>query len=76
MSRADCERLQADLLSRPELVEELRGLLPDLGRSLAWLSERGYHVTREELRELADSDRELSDDELEQAAGGDGWPPA
>jgi hypothetical protein len=37
----------------------------------------GYFLTPEDVQELLDCDRELSDDDLEQAAGGDtAWPPA
>ncbi|HET9229199.1 MAG TPA: Nif11-like leader peptide family natural product precursor [Thermoanaerobaculia bacterium] len=69
MSRPDLERLIADLRKHPHLLQELR----EHG-SVAWARDRGYDVTREELMELMDGDRELSDDELEQAAGGDdGW---
>lgn len=70
MSRPDLDRLIADLQKHPDLLQELR----EHQGSVQWARDRGYDVTREELRELMDSDRELSDDELEQAAGGDdGW---
>lgn len=71
MSRADFERLTADLQIRPDLLSALRSRIDDLGRAVEWARAEGYEVTRDELRELMDSDRELSDDELEQAAGGD-----
>jgi predicted ribosomally synthesized peptide with nif11-like leader len=71
MSRPDLERLTADLRKHPDLFQELQ---EQKGGLAQWARERGYDVTREELKELMDSDRELSDDELEQAAGGDdGW---
>ena len=74
MSRADFERLTADLQARPDLLNDLRSRIDDLGGSVQWARGQGYDVTQDELRELMDSDRELSDDELEQAAGGDdGW---
>lgn len=64
MSRRDLERLVADVQQNPDLFQRLR----------EWAQERGYEVTEEELSELRESHRELSDDELEQAAGGDdGW---
>lgn len=71
MSRADFERLTADLQARPDLLNDLRSRIDDLGRSAQWARGQGYEVTQDELRELMDSDRELSDDELEEAAGGD-----
>lgn len=71
MSRADFERLTADLQKSPDLLNDLRSRIDDLGGSVQWARSRGYEVTQDELRELMDSDRELSDDELEEAAGGD-----
>lgn len=67
MSRSDLERLVADLRRHPDLSGAS-------GLSLQWARDRGYDITEEELAELTASHRELSDDELEQAAGGDdGW---
>ena len=71
MSRAEFERLTADLQARPDLLNDLRSRIDDLDRSAQWARGQGYEVTQDELRELMDSDRELSDDELEEAAGGD-----
>jgi len=74
MSRPDLERLIADLRRHPDLFQELKEQKGAFGPSVQWARDRGYDVTREELVELMDSDRELSDEELEQAAGGDdGW---
>jgi predicted ribosomally synthesized peptide with nif11-like leader len=70
MSKPDLARLIADLQHNPELAKQVG----TSGPSVQWARERGYDVTQEELSELAESNRELSDDELEQAAGGDdGW---
>ena len=70
MSRPGLERLVADLRQNPDLLKQLAAS----GQPVQWIGERGYDVTQEELKELMDSARELSDDELEQAAGGDdGW---
>ena len=71
MNRADLERLSADLQRNPLLLEELRGQATNAEGLVRWARGRGYEVTAEELRALLDSDRELSDDELEEAAGGD-----
>lgn len=71
MNRADLERLSADLQRNPLLLEELKGQATDSEGLVRWARGRGYEVTAEELRALLDSDRELSDDELEEAAGGD-----
>ena len=64
------QRLMADLRRHPDLLQDL-GEIGDLDRAVRWAHERGYQVEAEELQELLASHRELSDDELEQAAGGD-----
>ncbi len=64
------ERLTADLRKNPDLLQEL-GEITDLDRAVQWSHARGYKVNADELRELLASHRELSDDELEEAAGGD-----
>lgn len=64
------QRLMADLRRHPDLLQDL-GEIGDLERAVRWVHERGYKVDPEEIRELLASHRELSDDELEQAAGGD-----
>lgn len=71
MSTSGRERLVHDLQQDSELFREFRDLSQDLNRLLRWTRERGYLLSREELEQFLDSDRELSDDELEQAAGGD-----
>jgi predicted ribosomally synthesized peptide with nif11-like leader len=64
------QRLMADLSRHPDLLQDL-GEIGDLGLAVRWAHERGYKVEAEELQDLLASHRELSDDELEQAAGGD-----
>ena len=76
MSGTELSRLMADARQEPRLLDELRGLLSDPEAMLRWAGEKGYHLTPEDMAELQDSDKELSDEELEQAAGGDtAWPP-
>ena len=70
MSKTDLERLVADLRQSPGLLAPLSAA----SEPVQWARDHGYDVTQEELKELMDGNRELSDDELEQAAGGDdGW---
>jgi predicted ribosomally synthesized peptide with nif11-like leader len=76
MSSNELSRLLADARKEPRLLDELRGLLRDPEAMRRWAEERGYPLTREDMAELQDSDQELSDEELKQAAGGDtAWPP-
>jgi hypothetical protein len=58
------------------MLEESRTLLRDTKSALHWAHGRGYLLTLADIKELLDCDRELSDDDLDQAAGGDAWPPA
>lgn len=71
MSTSGRERLVHDLQQNSDLFQEFRDLSHDLNLLLQWTHEKGYLLTRDDLVQLLDSDRELSDDELEQAAGGD-----
>lgn len=74
MSRAELDRLVADLQRKPDLMLEFRRLASDLDELARWVAEKEYRVIRDDLRRLAESDRELSDEELEDAAGGeDAW---
>jgi len=76
MSSSELKRLMEDVRRNPHLVGELRSLLSDPDATLRWAVDRGYHLTLEDVVELCDSDRELSDDDLEDAAGGEeNWPP-
>lgn len=73
MSAADVDRLLRAIQKNPDFLSELRNLdTPE--RRLQWARDKGYQVTKEELEGLCESDQALSDDELEQVAGGDdGW---
>lgn len=74
MSRADLNRLLGDLQKTPGMLEEIRGADPEA--AVRWAGARGYDLTSEEAEELVASDRELTEDELEEAAGGEeAWPP-
>jgi predicted ribosomally synthesized peptide with nif11-like leader len=76
MSKDELTRLLEDLRQDPRLLDESRRLLQRPDSALQWAHERGYRITREDVAVLLDSDRELSDDDLDQAAGGDtAWPP-
>jgi predicted ribosomally synthesized peptide with nif11-like leader len=75
MRSSELNRLLEDLRKDPALLDESRQLLRNPDGALQWAVDRGYRLTVGDIAELHDSDRELSDDDLEQAAGGDGWPP-
>jgi predicted ribosomally synthesized peptide with nif11-like leader len=76
MSSADLERLLEDLRKDPSLMEDLRSRVHDREMAIEWARQKGYVLGGEELTTFAESDRELSDDELEDAAGGDdAWTP-
>ncbi|HVT18276.1 MAG TPA: Nif11-like leader peptide family RiPP precursor [Thermoanaerobaculia bacterium] len=76
MSESDVQRFLTDLRKAPHLVPEIRALLDDPEAALRWAEGRGFHLTREDLAELKKIDQELSDDDLDQVAGGDNaWTP-
>jgi predicted ribosomally synthesized peptide with nif11-like leader len=75
MSRSELSRFLEALRNDPRLLDESRTLLRDPGSALRWAQGMGYLLTPAEIQELLDCDRELSDEDLDQAAGGD-WPPA
>jgi predicted ribosomally synthesized peptide with nif11-like leader len=81
MSRLDLDRLLDDVQRDPELREDFRNTSADSTRLAQWAVARGYELTDSEIADLVSSERELSDDDLENAAGGeDAWgsgtPPA
>lgn len=73
MSRSELQRLVQDAHETPGLLEDLRSRIHDPAEAMEWARQRGYVLTQEDMNALAESDRELSDDELEEAAGGDDW---
>ncbi len=75
MSSAELNRLLEDVRKDPSLKDESRKLAGDPAAALCWAQGKGYNLTPKDIAELLDSDRELSDDDLDQAAGGDdAWP--
>ena len=70
MRSAEFGRLLADLQADEKLREEFQRLEGNLESTLRLATAKGYGLTREETEELAQSFHELSDDELDEAAGG------
>jgi predicted ribosomally synthesized peptide with nif11-like leader len=74
MSRVDLERFLVDVRKQPDLLDGIKRVAHDAGAALRWAGERGYAMTQEEIAEVAGAGQELSDDDLEQVAGGeDAW---
>jgi predicted ribosomally synthesized peptide with nif11-like leader len=71
MSRLELERFTADFERDRALAEEFTRLGDDAAAWLRLAADRGYRLTAEEAQGLSSSHRELSDDELENVAGGD-----
>jgi predicted ribosomally synthesized peptide with nif11-like leader len=74
--RDELKRFLESVRNDPPRLEEFRALINDPDAAIRWVESQGFQLTPEDIAELLDSDRELSDDDLDQAAGGDGWPPA
>lgn len=70
MSKPDLERFTADFERDPALAEAFAALGEDPESWARRARERGYELTVKEARGLVSSLRELTDDELEEVAGG------
>ncbi|MEA2562595.1 MAG: hypothetical protein QOH06_4099 [Acidobacteriota bacterium] len=76
MSAAEFDRLVRAFQKDSPLLDEFKSLEGNLEHRLQWAQDKGFQLTREELARLSESDQALSDDDLEQVAGGDdGWTP-
>jgi predicted ribosomally synthesized peptide with nif11-like leader len=75
MSKVDLERFQSCAQEEPRLLEEVTALAGDAEALVRWAATRGFDLTPAETEGLADSCGELSDEDLEQAAGGWSDPP-
>lgn len=75
MSKIELQRFLTDLRRLAGFSDEFDRLAGDLEAQIRWANGRGYAFDREEAAELAGFG-ELSDEELEAAAGGwSGDPP-
>lgn len=70
MKSAELERLLSRLQRDQALRGEFERLAEDWEQTLRLAGAKGYRLVEEEARELAQSFRELSDEDLDQAAGG------
>lgn len=70
MSSSDLERFTTDLQNNPALADEFASLGEDPDAWVRRASMRGYHLTQEEASGLSSSYVELSDEDLEEVAGG------
>jgi predicted ribosomally synthesized peptide with nif11-like leader len=70
MSIEDLERLMRDLRNDPELMREFQELGGDREAWVRWGRDRGYRFGVDEAEGLVRSRDEMSDDDLEQVAGG------
>lgn len=70
MSRADLQRFTEDLRADAALAKEFGGLGDDPEAWRSQAASKGYQLTTDEAGGLSASHRDLSDDELEDVAGG------
>ena len=70
MSRAELERFTTDVQSDPVLETELSQMRNDPQALVQWALKLGYGLSMQEAQGLASSYEELSDEELENVAGG------
>lgn len=74
MSQSEVERFVADLKSDESMRSELTGSASGVGSVVSFAKDKGYDITADEARDYiqGQSNRELSDDELDAVAGGKG----
>jgi predicted ribosomally synthesized peptide with nif11-like leader len=70
MSSTEAQRFLTDLQNDAGLRQELENLGQDTEACVRWANAKGYTFTREEAQDLGAFDTDLSDDDLEQVAGG------
>lgn len=72
MSAIALERLKIDLQQDPVLLEDFQTLDGNITEWISWAGQLGYELTGEEAEGLTEIHGELSEEDLEMAAGG--WP--
>ncbi|MDA0951589.1 MAG: Nif11-like leader peptide family RiPP precursor [Proteobacteria bacterium] len=74
MSQADIQRFVADLKSNADLRNEVTGSASGIGSVLEVAKEHGYDISVSEARDYirSQASSELSDEQLDQIAGGKG----
>lgn len=70
MSSVDVQRLMEDLQTDSSLLDEFLALGSDVDGWVGLAASRGYSLTFEEAESLSSSYEELSDDDLDEVAGG------
>src|SRR3954471_4641509 len=70
MKTDELKRLLSKLQGDPELRGEFHRLGADCEQMVHLAAAKGYRLTRQEAEELVQSFQELSDEDLDQAAGG------
>lgn len=70
MSRREVDRFLSDLQNNAGLRQEVAKLGQDMEACVQWANAQGYQFTLEEALETGVFDADLSDDDLEQVAGG------
>lgn len=70
MSVEEVKRLDSDIRSNAALAEEFKGV-SDVDALVATAKEKGYDISASDLK-VASTKAELSDDDLDAAAGGGG----
>lgn len=67
---SEVERFLGDLQTNAALRQEMESLGQDRDALVQWANDNGYAFTREEAEDLGAFEADLSDDQLEQVAGG------
>jgi len=78
MSMSDAQRFAKDLASNKDLAEKVKAKAAGLASLVELGKANGYSFTTEEIKQVirAAAKRDLTDDQLEAVAGGQGDPPS
>jgi len=68
--KAEMERFSKDVNASPEMAKQLQSLGDNYPAMVAMANAKGYNFTLEEVKAVLDASGELSNEELEQVAGG------
>ena len=76
MSIDEIHRFNKDVIETEALQEAIKDVGEDMAKLVSIAKEKGYDFTEDELKQAADSaEEELSDEDLEEVAGGFGFRP-
>ena len=66
----EIKRFNEDVKENKEMLEEIKAIGNDLEKVVEYANDKGYDFTVEDLESKVDNNSELSEEQLEEVAGG------